>query len=258
MRKTIRSRRTIAVIVLSAILLLMMIVGTTISYLVRKITADNLFSVATVELTVKEDDYPENEQSRFVVPKSFMPKNPRLVNTGSTSLYAFAKVTVPYEDVVLISDHGENINMPDPSGKKERELFNLFSNDTNCFSGTETEDFFSGFTVADTGDFTYGHNWIFISSEEDTVNKTHSYLFGYHSVLTPENGHNTTDTIFDKIQLRNVLEGLYGDSVTKKITVEAYGLQSEELKGSIAIADPTDLTKPEIISLYTIYRNQEG
>lgn len=258
MRKIIRSRGTIPVIVLSAILLVLMIVGTTISYLVRKKTVDNLFSVATVELTVKEDEYPEDEQSRFVVPKSFMPKNPQLVNTGSTSLYAFAKVTVPYEDVILISDQGENINMPDPSGKKERELFNLFSNDNNAVSGTDTEGFFSGFTVTDTGFISYNHNWIFISSEEDTENKTHSYLFGYNSVLMPESGYNSTETIFDKIQLRNVLEGSYGGSITKKITIDAYSLQSEELRGNIEIADPTNLTKTEIISLYTIYHNQEG
>lgn len=252
------SPKTIAVICMAAILIFSVVVNTSIAYYVRKKTADNTFSVATLELTVVEDSFPEDEKDRYVVPKSYLNKNPYLVNTGSTDVYAFAKVTVPYEEVLLIADTGENINLPDPSGKQERELFNLFSDDSDALSGEETDGFTDGFSVTDTGSFSYGHNWIFLRSEEDTVNKTHSYLFGYKALLTPKEGHNVTDRLFDRIQLRNIIEGSVGDSVIKKITINAYALQSEELKGNMVIADKENLTKPEIIQLYRIYQNQEG
>lgn len=98
----------------------------------------------------------------------------------------YLDMTVPYDEVLLISDTGENINMPDPSGKQMRELFNLFSDDGNSQSGAETAGFTEGFSVTDTGEISYGHNWIFIRSEENTEQKTHSYLFGYSSLLSPQ------------------------------------------------------------------------
>ena len=148
--------------------------------------------------------------------------------------------------------------MPDPSGKQMRALFNLFSDDGNSQSGAETAGFTEGFSVTDTGEISYGHNWIFIRSEENTEQKTHSYLFGYSSLLSPQEGHNETDPIFDRVQLRNIIEGSFGGSAVKKITVRAFGLQSEELRGDTVIADKNNITKAEMMQLYSIYQNQEG
>lgn len=254
----IKPHRAIALLVLVIVLLLSLIVNTTISYLVRKKTANNVFSVGLVELTVVEDEFPDNEQDRWIVPKGFLPKDPRIVNTGSVDVYVFAEVIVPYEQVLLILDEGEDMRKPDPQGRQYRELFNLFSEDEYAVSGAETNDFTAGFSVTEHGAFTYEPHWLFIRSREDTTAQTHSYLFGYNALLTTEAGHNTTTTIFDKIQLLNILEGDLPEDAVRTITIKAYGIQSDELKGNVTIADPTNITKHELQQLYLYYQNQEG
>lgn len=259
MKKSINLKMIASIIILLfVILILALVINSSIAYLARKKTATNVFSVGLVELTIAEDDFPEENKDRWMVPKSFLPKNPHLVNTGSVDVYVFAEVTVPYDEVLLIFDTGENINMPDPQGRKECELFNLFSDDTEAVSGEETDGFTDDFTVTNNGTFTYDHKWVFISSSEDTANKTHSYLFGYNSMLSTEAEHNTTTNIFDKIQLMNILEEELTDDNVRTITVKAYSIQSEELKGSLTISDPDDLTKEEIQNIYQYYQNQEG
>ena len=170
----------------------------------------------------------------------------------------FVEIVVPYEEVLFIIDEGEAVNTPDPAGPANQELFNIISEDENALDGDETEGFYNGFTVTRTGTFSYHHDWIFLSSKEDTSNKTHSYLFGYRSLLAAAEGQNKTPAIFDKIQLRNILEGSVSRDSAETITVNVYGIQSDELRGSISIEDPTDITKAELESLYTYYRNQEG
>ena len=252
------SHKTIALIILTFFIILSLFVGSTLAYVAIKKKADNVFSVGLVELTVEEDSFPKDEQNRWLVPKSFLPKNPHLVNTGTTDIYAFIEIVVPYEKVLFILDEGEYINTPDPSGEKEQELFNLYSEDENAFSGKETEGFTNSFSITETGEFTYHPNWIFISSKEDTQNKTHSYLFGYSAMLTAEEGHNATANLFDKIQLRNILEEAVSENATETIKVNAYGIQSEELKGDISVEDTENITKTELESLYRYYCNQEA
>ena len=259
MKKSISLKMTAAIIlVLLAALILLLVVHSSLAYLARKKTAANTFSVGLVELTIEEANFPEENPDRWLVPKSFLPKDPRIVNTGSVDVYAFAEVTVPYDEVLLILDSGENINMPDPQGRKNRELFNLFSDDTEAVVGSEVDGFRDNFTVTENGVFTYDHNWVFLGSSEDTENLTHTYLFGYCSVLTTEEEHQATTCIFDRIQLINMLEGDLSEENVRTITVKAFGIQSEELKGSLVISDPQELTKEEIQNIYRYYQNQEG
>ena len=250
--------KVIGLSVLAAVIVVALMVNTTISYIVRKKTAHNVFSVGVAELTVEEESFPEEEEDRWMVPKSVLPKNPRLKNTGTTSVYAFAEVTVPYDKVQLVMDEGEYMNRPDPQGQKEQELFHLLSDDENAVAGHDTVGFTNGFTVTAVGTFTYGHNWVFLQSFEDTANKTHTYLFGYSSLLTTDPEHNTTDTIFDKIQLRNILEGELSENPVKTISVQAYAVQAEELQANITVLDPEHLSRSELMDIYGLYQTQEG
>ena len=100
------SHKTIALIILTFFIILSLFVGSTLAYVAIKKKADNVFSVGLVELTVEEDSFPKDEQNRWLVPKSFLPKNPHLVNTGTTDIYAFIEIVVPYEKVLFILDEG--------------------------------------------------------------------------------------------------------------------------------------------------------
>lgn len=248
------SYRTAALLVLSVIVIVSLFVNSTISYFVVKKTARNVFRVGLVELTITEENYPEDENDRRTVPQSIVPKDPRIVNTGSVDAYAFLEVTVPYEEVQMIIEEGENINLPDPRGITDSELFDLISDDPGALSAVSAE----GFTATDTGRFTYSHEWVFLESSEDSENKTHTYLFGYSSLLTTEDGGKTTSSIFDKVRLRNILEGSIPDNEIRTIRLSAFGIQSEELKGIVEIADNNDLTAAELQSIYSYYKNQEG
>lgn len=255
-KKILKSHKLI--LLLAAVMIILCAMSaTTYSFFVLKKTADNIFSVGIVDLTIEEESYPESEENRWLVPKSTLPKKPRLVNTGTTDIYVLIEISVPYQEVMLINDQGDQINMPSTEGKKERELFNLISESSQTLSGKETEGFTNGFTVTDTGDFIYQKNWVFVRSEEDTVHKTHTYLFGYNSMLRSGNGNNTTTTVFDKVQLRNILEGTLPDNIVESITIKAYGIQSDELKGELQIENPDHLTKTEIEKLFEYYCNQE-
>ena len=77
-------------------------------------------------------------------------------------------------------------------------------------------------------------------------------------MLTAEEDHNATANLFDKIQLRNILEGAVSENATETRKVNAYGIQSEELKGDISVEDTENITKTELESLYRYYCNQEA
>ena len=259
MNRKIPSYQRVVLLLLVAVVVVAAVVTVhfTVAYVARKKTADNVFAVGLVELTVEEDSFPPDED-RWVVPKRFLPKNPHLVNTGSTNVFAFIEVVVPYEEVLLVADEGEDIHQPDPDGVKEQELFNLYSEAEGAVSGTETGGFTDRFTVTAVGEFTYHPDWVFIRSAEDTTAHTHAYLFGYRSVLTTEEGQRTTANVFDRIQLRNILEGSLAAPAAETIRIRAYGIQSDELKGELSVDDPTHLSQAELVHLYQYYLHQEG
>ena len=250
--------RTAILLIMAGVLVLALFTAPSLANVFLKKTADNIFSVGLAELTVKEDNYPENEEDRFAVPNSFVPKDPRIVNTGTVDIYVFARVTVPCGEAVPVISGGENANLPDPDGARLMELFNIISEARDKQNGADTDGFAQDFTITDTGAFSYQSKWIFLSCEEDIRKKTHSYLFGYGSLLTAGDSGSSTTTIFDKVQLRNILEGSLPADTVAEISIDAFGIQSDELRGSLEIADPRSLTKQELEGILTYYRNQEG
>ena len=96
-----------------------------------------------------------------------------------------------------------------------------------------------------------------IDSSEDTVNYTHTYLFGYSSLLTADISNSTTK-LFDKMQLRNILEGDLPSDVTQTVRIEAYGIQAEELLNNITVSNTENVTKSELTAIFDLYKNQEG
>ena len=132
------------------------------------------------------------------------------------------------------------------------EIFNFISNDTSANTVS-----ISGFTYDNTGSFGYDSKWELIDSSEDTANYTHTYLFGYSSLLTADISNSTT-TLFDKMQLRNILEGDLPSDATQTVRIEAYGIQAEELLNNVTVNDTANVTKAELTAIFELYKNQEG
>lgn len=244
-KKTIRKSTSLILLILVTLLLLSS--ATTVSYLVREKRKDNIFSMGNVRLFLTEDSFPQNESDRTMVPKSIVPKNPKVVNIGTEDEYAFIKVTVPLCRVSIVD---ETTNEIDASGRIYREIFNLISDDSQRLDIPNQQ-----FGFSDTGSITNDHNWIFIKSYEDGNTHTHSYLFGYSSML-PGNSNAVTTTLFDKLQLRNILEGELSPDEPQTVTVSAYGIQAEELLNHITVADNNNLSYDELTAIFALYENQ--
>ena len=247
--KIVKNTRRFAVILMSAFLAAALFINLTLSYLVVNKNRDNVFALGNVSLLLSEDNFPQDENDRILVPKGIIQKDPKLTNIGSTDEYVFLKVTVPLCNVRIVSEANNNIINAE---KAYMEIFNFISNDTSANTVS-----ISGFTYNNTGRFGYDSKWELIDSSEDTANYTHTYLFGYSSLLTADISNSTTK-LFDKMQLRNILEGDLPSDVTQTVRIEAYGIQAEELLNNITVSNTENVTKSELTAIFDLYKNQEG
>ena len=233
----------------AAFLVAALFINLTLSYLVENKNRDNVFALGNVRLLLSEENFPQDDNDRILVPKGIIQKDPKITNIGSTDDYVFLKVIVPLCNVRIVNERNNKIIYPE---KAYMEIFNFISNDTSSQTVSA-----SGFTHNNIGSFGYNSKWILIDSSEDTVNYTHTYLFGYSSLLTGDSSDSTT-ALFDKMQLRNILEGDLPSDVTQTVRIEAYGIQAEELLNNITVSNTENVTKSELTAIFDLYKNQEG
>lgn len=238
-----KNKRKMFFIISGCVLLTVLAVGVTFAYLNDRKTADNVFTVGDVYLKIEEPNYPEQESSRKMVAYSKVSKDPIIKNTGTNDEFVFMKVTVPLEEVTLITDgtKGE---------KQKQEIFNIISNDENKKTLTENPG------------FSYNSDWLYIESQ--TSGNTASYVFAYKKILLAS-VNTTADTInrveteplFDEVQLKGVLEGDILENALENIKIEAYGIQSDNMYGvpDLNVDSPTD---DQLKEIYNIYVRQNG
>ena len=247
--KNVKSKSKSAVILMSAFLVAALFINLTLSYLVENKNRDNVFALGNVRLLLSEENFPQDDNDRILVPKGIIQKDPKITNIGSTDDYVFLKVIVPLCNVRIVD---ETTNKIVNNEKAYMEIFNFISNGTSANTVSA-----SGFTYDNTGIFGYDSKWVLIDSSEDTANYTHTYLFGYSSLLTADISNSTT-TLFDKMQLRNILEGDLPSDATQTVRIEAYGIQAEELLNNITVSNTENVTKSELTAIFDLYKNQEG
>lgn len=237
---------------MSAILVLALVFGSTISYLIVERQRDNQFSLGLVKIGLTEDNYPQEEESRMMSPLSVISKDPRVQNLGRSDVIVFIALKVPYDEVLMVD---ETTNRLIEGGAKYRELFDLYSNSENAVSLSDTAGYSAGFVCTDTGNITTDPSWVFVDSIEDTSSKTHTYIFGYSKVLEPDSPR--TPALFDEMRLRNIYEGQLSSEETRSVEVRAFGIQSDELPQEAQADDPQDLPQGTLKKVYDIYRRQQ-
>ena len=236
-------------VISTAVLAAALMINVSLSFLVSENYRDNVFSLGNVKLLLTEENFPENEESRIMVPAGIISKDPKVTNTGNTDEYVFLKITVPLCEAKLV-DENDKI---DSSGRIYREIFNFISDKDD----KETLSAQTGFVFSDVGSFQHDRKWTLIRSEENETEHTHTYLFGYSELLKGSQNKETT-TLFDRIQMRNLLEGELPLNVEQTISVTAYGIQSEELLNHITIGQPDALTQEELTSIFVLYEKAGG
>ena len=236
-------------VISTAVLAAALMINVSLSFLVSENYRDNVFSLGNVKLLLTEENFPENEESRIMVPAGIISKDPKVTNTGNTDEYVCLKMTVPLCEAELV-DENDKI---DSSERIYREIFNFISDKDD----KETLSAQTGFVFSDVGSFQHDRKWTLIRSEENETEHTHTYLFGYSELLKGSQNKETT-TLFDRIQMRNLLEGELPLNVEQTISVTAYGIQSEELLNHITIGQPDALTQEELTSIFVLYEKAGG
>lgn len=216
--------------------------GLSLAYLTDSEQATNRFTVeGDLDIELEEPNYPGNgsDEVKRVTPNKEIPKDPLVKNTGMNPEIVFLKVTVPVDTITPVADDGT---------KGTRGLNELFwLKDATDTAGTHANKFDS--------------NWIELgaaalaaNTKESTINNAgaataltsnpasypagtveRTYVFGYNAALLP--GASTTN-LFDKVQLRNMLEHDLGEGQVENIKLEAYAIQSQDiLEGDTDLAD---------------------
>lgn len=229
-------------------LIAVMAIGGTMAYLTDSEQTSNTFTVGKVKIDLEETrwDTTDNnnndvpDQAETMVPNQELDKNPQVENTGSNNAAVFMKVTVPTKFVTKVADDGTL----DADGRKSQEI--IYFKNANDAQSKEENNFDS--------------KWQQISAEEtaDTgataaKDGVRTYVFGYKTKLAPGE---TTSTLFDKIQIKNVIEDEIMDNVANDIKVEAYAIQAEEVLDKAGADLTDDLSVTNMKTIYDIFVKQ--
>lgn len=200
------------------------------AYLTDNETATNTFTVGKVQVDLEEPSYPGNgtDKTTNLVPNGEVAKDPKVENTGNNAAYVFIKMTVPRANVTLVKDNGEK-------GTKEvQELFYFKKNADGIDKHLNNFD----------------TNWVELTSTEGTATATErTYVFGYNAAVE---ANHSTNPLFEKIQLKNVLENEITTGEAKNIKIDTYAIQADNIVG----IDTTTLDAKTLTNIYTTYMKQ--
>ncbi len=190
--------RKAAAAALAAVLAAALAVGGVSAYFTDRETAVNTFVIGKISLELQEPDW-NPDAGRDMVPGQTVKKNPLIVNDGVNPEFVFAEVKIPYRNVVTANDDGTK------NAAADTELYR----------------------------YTVNEGWFQLSVARDTVEKTMTYVYVYgneQSCARLEPGA-ATPPVFDTVTLANLVEDQALEEVTLEISVNAYGIQAENLNG---------------------------
>ena len=210
-------------------------IGGTIAYMTDNESVTNTFTVGKIDVDLTEPSYPGNDSLdvKDLVPNQEVQKDPKITNVGVNDAIVFMSVEVPVKDVTLVKADGTK------GAKEKTELFWL--KDASDTQGTYANHF--------------SDQWMELTSkgEKDlTAGDTNTYVFAYKTAVAKDAA---TDSLFDKIQLKNVIEGEVTAGEAQNVVVNTYAIQaSEVLEGNTDLTDA--LSEENLSKIYDIYFNQ--
>lgn len=208
------------------------------AYLTDNEGATNTFTVGEVKVDLTEPGYPGNdsEEVKNLVPNKEVTKDPKVTNTGTNDAIMFMTVEVPVKNVTVVAADGTK------GAQSPTELF-WFKKKSDK-QGT----FANNFNTAD---------WFQLTEKEAHGAKdgdTTTYVFAYKTAVAKDT---PTSTLFDKVQLKNIIENEVATGAAQDIKVKTYAIQaSEVLEGDTDLTDTLDTTT--LGKIYDIYVNQSG
>ena len=213
------------------ILALVLLIGGVLAYFTDTQTKTNSFTMGNVDIEVNEGNFPEGGIEN-VTPGIEYEKSPKIINKGTTPVYAFVKVSIPYRNISVGGAQAA-----------DTELFELLhiTDETQGTTAvginapTTTEAGWALVNVAEEGATDP------VTSVKDTTKEEITYVYAFvdkDGKLKALNGkegtvEDETDTLFDKIRFIDISESTPTNSQiqgqTFDVTVSGYGIQTSEL-----------------------------
>ncbi len=218
--------------------------GGTLAYLTDNESHTNTFTVGDVKIDLVEENWdPTDEDDDGVpdaaedaVPNQEIEKDPRVVKAeDANDTVVFLRVTAPVRDVSLVADDG-TVTPHEP-----QEIF--FFKQKNDAHDTHANH--------------WGDNWVLLA-ETDGVDENgaaqKTYVFGFAKPLT-ESAPETTK-LFEKVQLKNVIENEISADEIQNVRVEAFAIQADNVLAEGQSAD--ELGKSDLTAIYDVFVKQNG
>ena len=247
--------------------------GGVLAYLTDAETADNTFTVGNVRIDSLEKSYPGNDSPKVknITPGEEVAKDPTIINKGINDAVAFIVLDSPVDLVTLVNNDGTFINGTTPSAQ---EVFWFKDKDDGNTDSKHANNFDSNWILLDAAgnsgkyiqltetngkvteevllqDQTPAGVRAALEAIDDSANQNkrivYRRVFGYNKPIqgsdltdgsAQTDANKTTTELFDKVQLKNMLEGEIDRNI-EKIRVMSLAMQASNIFDSTG----KDLTK---------------
>lgn len=270
--KELNTKRRTAVTLAACALIATLGVAGTFAYLTDKTDATNNFTFGDVKVNTLEPAWDTTDtdgdgipdMAEDVVPNQQIPKSVQTENVGINDAVVFIKVTVPLEVVTRVSDNGTAERTPStipggigPLDRKLQEVFYFQLEDDDI--NTENNHFDSNWVNLPEEEIGYAgaggsEEYLDLSNTKAYNGNTRTYVFGYNKRIIK--GEKTT-TLFDKVQIKNIVENEVAPGATKSIKIETYSVQADNIVNANGAIDTTGtLSHDTLKEIYDIYMTQ--
>ena len=260
-----KKKRVIMAAVAAGLIVTMCVAGT-VAYLTDRTEATNNFTFGDVKVNTLEPDWntadTDNDgvpdAAEFVVPNQQIPKSVMCENVGINDAIVFVKVTVPLETVTRVTDDGTAERKADGSlDRKLQEVF--YFQGQNDDINTENNNFNVGWVNIPEEEIGYAgaggsEEYLDLSTTKAYSGETRTYVFGYNKRL---GANMLTTTLFDKVQIKNIVENEIEPGVAKSIRVETYSIQADNIVNADGAIDTTGVLSHDTLKeIYDIFVTQ--
>lgn len=258
-------KRTAAVLATCGLIALMGVAGT-VAYLTDKTEATNNFTFGDVKVDTLEPDWDTTDEdgngvpdvAEEVVPNQQIPKSVQAENVGINDAIVFVKITVPLETVTRVYDNGTTEKKADGSlDKKLQEVFYFQkAGDSINLQNNHFDSNWVNLPEEEVGYATAGSSQPYLDLRNTKVysGKIRTYVFGYNKRIAK---NEKTTKLFEKVQIKNIIENEVAPGATKSIKVETYSVQADNIVNQNgAINTKGTLSHDTLKEIYDIYMVQ--
>lgn len=258
--KSFFSKNRFMFVALSSVLLLGACATGALAYLTGSDSAVNSFTVGSVKIEGKEPHYPGNGADGTVDLPALqeVPKDPQIKNMGKNKAVNYMIVDIPMDRVIAADFNGMR------GEEKNQELFE-FASDANGYPSVgkgwillDTSYLNGNLENMDSSSMTAGIAKPSVPQSAVRPDKTDAAycrrLYGYQWSTKPGE---TTNPLFTKVRLINVIEGFI-DNSTQNIIISNYAVQADNLSYDGDAIKTSDMDEKDLKHIWNIYMNQSG